>query len=66
LALPEPSLPPFDPAKVAPLPEEADIRAFLMDRKAQRQPLAPKEKRAVSQPSFWRRIFLGRNAKGGK
>jgi tetratricopeptide (TPR) repeat protein len=31
LGLPEPQLPPFDPADVSPLPDEAEIRAFIAE-----------------------------------
>ncbi len=31
LGMPEPQLPPFDPAKVPPMPYEAEIRAFIAD-----------------------------------
>jgi hypothetical protein len=36
LGLPEPQLPPFDPAQVKPIPDEAEIRAYLAE--VQREP----------------------------
>jgi tetratricopeptide (TPR) repeat protein len=33
LGLPEPQLPPFDPARIPPLPDEAEIRAFIEELK---------------------------------
>jgi len=33
LGMPEPQLPPFDPARIPPLPDEAEIRAFIEELK---------------------------------
>jgi hypothetical protein len=37
LGLPEPQFPPFDPARVPPLPDEAEIRAFIEDLKREQR-----------------------------
>jgi hypothetical protein len=42
LGEPEPSLPPFDPAKVEPIPHEAEIRAFIERRRAGVPPPPPR------------------------
>jgi tetratricopeptide (TPR) repeat protein len=37
LGLPEPQLPPYDPSRVQPIPDEAEIRAFIEELKREQQ-----------------------------
>ncbi|HEY7021026.1 MAG TPA: DUF4062 domain-containing protein [Ktedonobacterales bacterium] len=50
LGLPEPQLPPFDPSRVPPVPDEAEIRAFIEElNRKQATPAQQKSKR-----SWWK------------